>query len=80
MAIIERIQLAMAKSKLQDIEAWIKIARGKGLTDKIARAQFSWQFKDNEQYARFLELLKRQQEENIVLMEKHFMEQKVFWR
>ena len=80
MDFIDKIKLNMQKSEIQDIEAWIEMARRKGIFDKIARLQFSGGFKSNEEYARFLELMKKQAEEKLALMERHFKEQDDFYK
>ena len=66
------------EGEVQDLDAWIKIARSNKLLDKIARIQFSIQFKSSEDYAKYLELLKVQKLEDINLFKKHVKERELF--
>jgi len=74
----EKLKLHHMQMTVQDIEAWIKIAEGKGVIDKIARWDFSVHFKTNKDYANFLRLLRKQELEKIKLFKKHMAEQDSF--
>lgn len=78
MDFFDKFKLHHMKATIQDIEAWIKIAEGKGISDKIARWDFSSHFKTNKDYANFLRLLKKQELEKIKLLKKHTKQQEKF--